>query len=310
MQDLVPDQVQRALKTRLKANGVNVRWRRGYWLSILMRFEALRAFAASLPSGEPVVHIENDVATFLSDETLNPYLSACGEKVLIPFVDSEHACPGIMIAQSAATMAKVCEYVVESVADAVERSDMYALGSLHSVGMVDKLPTRANAIRQDGGLGSGVAGTPTGNVVFDSVVVGQYLFGSDPRNSQGVMVPGYRYVLDGFDPADLRGWKIIESSDRVNRVAALDGEQLVEFASLHVHAKRVIPDLELDPNGWIEVLSWANAQSRPRLTFKLTSVVYLMLFERISPMKRKLQSRWSSFRARQAGLPSGRSGAA
>lgn len=265
----------------LAACGVNTKWRNGYWVSILLRFEALKAFAESLDGSTPVIHIENDVATFLSSEVLEEVFARAAEDLLVPPVDREHSCPGIMIAKTPEALAKACEYVVESVSHGRESSDMYALGSLASQGIVGDLPTRGFNLRGD----------DEPPIVFDSVIVGQYLFGSDSRNSQGVSVPGYRYVKAGFDPGRLEDWSLVRGSDGVERVSAVDCGTRVQFASLHIHAKRLIPDPEFSPTDWDEILSWANVDVRPRLGINVTAVLYSKLYERLAPIKRKFLAR-------------------
>ena len=261
--DLVSSQRKAMLVEQLAATGTNVRWRHGYWVSILMRFEAISSLCRQIPESQPVIHVENDVATFFSREVLEPYLASAEDCVYIPPVDNEHACPGVMVATSPGAMRVACDYVVESVANGSERSDMYALGTLMTRGQVKSLPTR----------GGETSTSTTPQVVFDSVVVGQYLFGSDPRNSQGVSVPGYRYVKGEFDPGHLTNWHVQLGADGVQRIAAIDEGTTVSFASLHVHAKRVIPEVCADDTEWQRVLSWANAETRPELRISILKVL-------------------------------------
>lgn len=281
LEHLVSKKRKREITEALAACGVNTRWRGGYWVSILLRFEALKAFAETLETSMPVIHIENDVATFLSPGVLEDVFARAAEDLLVPPVDGEHSCPGIMIAKTPEALAEACEYVVESVSHGRESSDMYALGSLASQGIVGNLPTR----------GFNAGGEDASPIVFDSVIVGQYLFGSDPRNSQGVSVPGYRYVKADFDPGRLEGWSLMLGNDGVHRVSAVDNGTRIQFASLHIHAKRLIPDPEHSPTDWDEILSWANVNVRPRMGINLTAVLYSMLYERLAPIKRKFMAR-------------------
>lgn len=281
LEHLVSTKRKREISEALAACGVNTRWRGGYWVSILLRFEALKAFAGTLDASTPVIHIENDVATFLSSEVLEDVFSRAAEGLLVPPVDREHSCPGIMIAKTPEALAEACEYVVDSVSHGRESSDMYALGSLASQGIVGDLPTR----------GFNTGGEDASPIVFDSVIVGQYLFGSDPRNSQGISVPGYRYVKAGFDPGRLEGWSLVQGSDGVKRVSAVDCGTRVQFASLHIHAKRLIPDPQYLQMDWDEILSWANVDVRPRLGINVTAVLYSKLYDRLAPIKRKFLAR-------------------
>jgi hypothetical protein len=276
---LVNRERKKELTQQLKARGVNTRWRGGYWVSILMRFEAIRAYADTLDPLTSLIHVENDVATFLSEESLQALHDFSGEQVLVPPLDMDHSCPGIVFAKTAPAMSKVCSYVVQSVGDGSEPSDMHALGTLRKSGSIGCLPTRASAVLK----------VDDTSLVFDSVVVGQYLFGSDPRNSQGVAVPGYRYVRGNFDPGLLRDWRLTVGQDGVQRVSASDEGQMVEFASLHIHAKRSIPDPETNPEAWNQVLSWANGLERPRLEIRLRSVIFSKFYEWASPKRRRLR---------------------
>lgn len=277
LSNLVSSQRKATLVKQLAATGANVRWRHGYWVSILMRFEAISSLCLQIPESHPVIHVENDVATFFSEEVLKPYLTSSDNCVYVPPVDVDHACPGVMIATSPVAMRIACDYVVDSVAKGKERSDMYALGTLRKGGQVKSLPTR----------GSETSAHKTLPVVFDSVVVGQYLLGSDPRNSQGISVPGYRYVKGGFDPGHLTSWHVEQCVDGVPRVAAVDEGRPVQFASLHIHAKRVIPEVSPDDSEWQKILSWANTEIRPELQIALRKVLAYKATQAMRSVKRK-----------------------
>ena len=290
IETLVPKRRRETLQGQLRARGTNTRWRNGYWLSILMRFEALRRFGEASPETGSMFHIENDVATFLSDSVVSEISKTSKHGVRVPFLDAEQGCAGILWAQDGRSLSETCAYVVESVASGAEKSDMFALGTLGRRGIIGQLPVRFEDPEVIVGAEpqSSSVDERAPHVVFDSVVVGQYLLGSDPRNSQGISIPGYRYVKGGFDPGQLANWRIEDCADGQARVVADDLGGPVAFAALHIHAKRTIPAVVRESSEWSRILDWANQRTRPHLDVYISKIVFWKLFVRLSPVKQWL----------------------
>ena len=167
---------------------------------------------------------------------------------------------------------------------------MFALGTLGRRGVIGQLPARFKdpEITVGGGPQSFRSNEAIPHLVFDSVVIGQYLFGSDPRNSQGISVPGYRYVKGGFDPGHLTNWRIEDCGDGRARVVADDSGGSVAFAALHIHAKRTIPAVVQESSEWSRILDWANQRTRPQLNVHISKMVFWKIFVWLSPAKQWL----------------------
>lgn len=290
--ELISPDEHKDLEGKLTDLGVNIRWRNGYWIAVLTRFALLAAHCRNLDAKTAVVHFENDVASYLTRETLASLIGKAPSSVLAPFLDDSEVCPGIMYSDTPEPMARACQLVVDWVSNGRERSDMTALASMERLQLVNRLPIRAD---QGGGHFTILVGTELGmaQVTFDSLTVGQYLFGSDPRNSQGIRIPGFRYKRWIFDPGILTDWQIVDCDDGARRISARDEGVLIVFAELHVHAKMVLPDLR-NTDAWDLLLAAANGTARSRVDFVWRDILYQLAFERLSPIKQRFKSRKNS----------------
>lgn len=265
------------LEESLVRGGFDLSYRRGYWRWVFLRFLSIRNYLSVSDVTGPAVHLECDVASFVSPSIIEGALRFSGDKALIPIHDEQSACPSIIVANSTSALAAAMDAVVERVGAAPDLTDMKILGHLVAEGLLDTLPTLPSASSQsltvsrvlpDGTLGD----QEDACVVYDAAAVGQYLFGIDPRNNGGVLVPGYRETRGGVDPGLWTDWHLVDCEDGVIRIAMREGDRLGVLAVVHVHAKTSIPQPLPGSAPWDEWLSVANHVRGPKATVKAVDV--------------------------------------
>jgi hypothetical protein len=288
---VVSPEQRRALRLNLSEAGFNLRFRRGYWERVFLRFLAIENFARSLPGEEPALHLESDVASFVTAEVVAAALSRTEAPALIPMIDASNACPSIMIGRTAADLAELAGYVIREFGANRGLSDMQVLARGVAEGLAAQLPTSPNASEQllrvspllaDGGVGELV----DARVVFDAAAVGQYLFGIDPRNNRGVLIAGYRETRGGLDPGLWAGWHLAMSSDG-NVWVAFESDGITGvLALIHIHAKMIIP-LPPGPSAfWLSVLDVANRKTGPRAEVQAFHYTHYAISESVRMMRR------------------------
>lgn len=258
--EIWPTRDRRSLSLQLEQSGRNSRWRENYWTNVIGRFVVLSRFAGHQKGDVPLIHVENDVALFASSEILN---GARGDsRALALGVDESNVCPGLLLTEDADTMREVCDFVVKSTLDGSASSDMAALSQLRSQGTISLFPSEAEPSDHSLQTYEGEALVDR-RVIFDTIFLGQYLFGIDPRNERGVRIPGIRLQTGGHDAAALTNWSMQRCSDGLNRVCADSTHGPVVLANLHVHGKLALPSMD-DAVEWSQVFRVANGQEVPK----------------------------------------------
>jgi len=257
-----PQAQRKALEVDLSRSGKDPRWRRHYWTHVIGRFAALKAYSSSLNQNVPIVHIENDVVAFFNGEILDSVFE--GGPAFALAVDDNNVCPGLLFAEDPGKMESICNYVTTAVATGREASDMTALAELARNGDLKVLPTTFHPSGIKMLVGEGEDASEY-SVVFDTIFLGQYLFGIDPRNEGGFRVPGVRLLTGGHDAGSLREWSVELCGDGRYRICAVANSGPVVLANLHVHAKVPLPHLE-DFNEWSRILSAANGVTVPKVS--------------------------------------------
>ena len=254
------------LRVSLAASGFDPRWRNGYWFKIFGRFLILRNYTTKQPNHVAGMHLECDVASFVSEGIFQSTLDRMKAPTALPFIDSNTACPGIVIARSMKDLAALSDHVVQEVHNRSGLSDMQSLAGAATIGLTEQLPTttqmdstNVDVTMLDISLKSRVR--ESAQIVFDAAAVGQYLFGIDPRNNRGVITPGYRETRGGVDPGLWTDWTFCKTADGIIRIAFRDDLRLGVLANLHVHAKIVLPKIVPDDPQWSRWLSIANQRS-------------------------------------------------
>lgn len=264
--DVVTTQEFERLAADLSSSPFDPRWRGGYWRRVFGRFLVLRNYSRLQSAPGPFVHLECDVSSTVTGPLLTDTLARLTAPTGLPFIDPETGCPGIVIARTAGDLAALSDHVIRGVTEGTGLSDMQSLATAAASGLTEALPTRTGAhtavlsVRRVDGAGE----VETADVVFDAAAVGQYLFGVDPRNNRGVLIPGYREVRGDLDPGLWTDWGLCTAEDGSTRVAFREDGRLGVLANLHVHAKIALPPWA-DPR-WATWLSVANHRTGARPT--------------------------------------------
>jgi hypothetical protein len=295
------------LRSNLSTAGFDLRFRRGYWERVFLRFLAIENFARTLPGDEPALHLESDVASFVTAEVVDDALRQTDAPALIPMIDELNACPSIMIGRTAGDLAQLAGYVIREFGANRGLSDMQILARGVAEGLAAQLPTSPSASKQvlrvspvlmDGGVGEPV----DARVVFDAAAVGQYLFGIDPRNNKGVLIAGYRETRGGLDPGLWANWHLAMSSDGNVWVAFESEGTTGVMALIHIHAKTIVPLPPSDAASWLSVLDVANGRRGPRAEVQAIHYAHYSIAEWVRMGRRAAR------RAQRRVIPARRSG--
>lgn len=277
LDSVIPLHVITVLTEKVRAAGFDPSFRNGYWVKIFTRFLAISRFLESTAPQGPVVHLECDVTSYVSKEviesTLESFRSSSAD-VFIPFIDSKTACPSIILSRESSSLIEVCDFVLENLGRNVGESDMSLLAYAHECGLVSALPTLTNQSTimmpyrelsmtktskdQEGNT------EPSAHIIFDAAAVGQFLFGIDPRISNGLLTPGYLELRGELDISRWRNWRIVTCADGLDRVAFSSENQTFILVQLHVHAKIRVPMPRSGNRFWDECLGVANGLIEPK----------------------------------------------
>ncbi len=263
MSNLISKAQMRELRERVEAAGFPHSFRGGYWVRVFSRFLAIRSYIEKRAPAGPCLQIETDVASFLSHEVVAVTLDGKSDRALVPMHDDVSVCPSIILAPTGESLASAMTLVVDRLGEGFGQSDMALLGRAVIEGGLGVLPTTPLNGASDIGVrrieGSSIStDVEPARLVFDAAAIGQYHFGIDPRNNQGVIIPGYRELRGGIDPGRWDDWHLAVGRDNVVRVAARCDGKLMVFAILHVHAKLCVPAPVPENAAWQEWLSVAN----------------------------------------------------
>ncbi|HBJ73414.1 MAG TPA: hypothetical protein DDY88_06875 [Actinobacteria bacterium] len=275
------------LTLALESSNIDPHWRKGYWLRIYGRFLALRNYCnqSGLDPGTPVIHLESDMANFITEQLLDDSLREFNALNLMAFIDADTACPGVILSRTPAAMAMLCSTVLEDVQGGRNRSDMKSLalaGSqlLQPLATLPEQSKHTMQVRTADANGVLSAEQPA-SLIFDAAAVGQYLFGIDPRNQQGLLVPGYRETRGGLDPGLWQDWSLALCQDGITRVTARAQGRLLVLANLHIHAKIIIPRPEIGSDYWRTQLGIANGLIGARPQFVSQSRLSQLIFRNL-----------------------------
>jgi hypothetical protein len=277
LDSVTPHHVIIELTEKVRVAGFDPSFRNGYWVKIFTRFLAISRFLESTAPHGPVIHFECDVTSYVSKEvieaTLESFRSSSAD-VFIPFIDPNTACPSIILSRNSSSVIDVCDFVLENLGRNVGESDMSLLAYAHECGLVSALPTLPNESTivmpyrefDFAKTAKEYAENTEQNayIIFDAAAVGQFLFGIDPRISNGLLTPGYLEMRGELDISRWRNWRIVTCADGVERVAFNWEHQTFILAQLHVHAKIRVPMPRSGNPFWDECLSIANGIIAPK----------------------------------------------
>lgn len=197
-----------------------VGFRNGFWLLSLIRLEVFGEFVNQLM--EPSVHLESDVV--ISSDFPFDFLRNSKRSLAYVRVSENESIASVLFLNPGET----CSLFVKSIFSDFQKNpgmtDMKFLSDFQKCypDMVFELPADANDPNDS-------------EFLFDGSDFGQYLLGTDPRNSRGV-----RYL--NFNNRNTRvitnSYTFQYNSSREFMDASL-GEKSFKLSNLHVHSKRL-----------------------------------------------------------------------
>ena len=222
----------------------------GYWLFTLERFLALAQLNELALDEVPIIHLESDVAIFLTKDLLNtlkPQLS----KTALPRFSDDYGVGSIVYFPNKNHLREFIYLInVELKGKKIIENDMELLGILLNKGLVEELPS--------GRLESSEIQLTWQDykIVFDGAAIGQYLLGQDPLHTSNRRISGYQ---NPNFPQRLSEeiWKIIRISENDFLSYGADGSKRLVLG-LHVHAKVPLEPISMADPTWEQIIEEAN----------------------------------------------------
>ena len=213
-------------------------FRRGFWLDTAMRFAAIEQLQAQAKD-LAIVHVESDVV-------LNPNLDLSafgrvGSGIQFARLGFGKAAAAVMFSKSAKDIGRLREFVFEYLEANPGSNEMAGLDEFRRcrgdlVGVLPTAPSPTSPVFR-GELDLSTRAdlsrlTSEFNGVFDVAGVGQYLFGTDPRNAGG-----WRWVRRSFDDQYVDPRRIDFGLDSSGWPCVIDDGVACSFLSMHIHSK-------------------------------------------------------------------------
>jgi hypothetical protein len=222
----------------------------GYWLFTLERFLALAQLNEIALTEAPIIHLESDVAIFLTKDLLNslkPQLS----KTALPRFSDDYGVGSIVYFPNKNHLTEFIYSInIELKGKHEIENDMELLGILLNKSLVEELPS--------GRLESSEIelNWQDHEIVFDGAAIGQYLLGQDPLHTGNHRISGYQ---NPNFPQQLSEeiWKIIRISKNDFLSYGVDGNERLVLG-LHVHAKVPLEPISMADPTWKQIIEEAN----------------------------------------------------
>lgn len=222
----------------------------GYWIKTIERLFALDAMKEVLEIDESFVHFESDVMSLLTDE-LYELLDLNYEKVAYPRFSKNAGIASILYSPSA----KIYEEFLAALTNIILNSkswmtDMDLLGTALENMDTEELPSFLP-------LSKFLLDHNGNQIIFDGAALGQYLFGRDPVHTEGKATSGF---MNPNSVIDFRSscWSIKDYGSDEAVFISLNETNNLRVANLHVHSKQLIPEVDANDSGWIQIINAAN----------------------------------------------------
>ncbi len=224
-----------------------VQFRGGFWKHTITRFYILANFI-QMYKLRNVFHIENDVMVFRPFETiyLEYFELVSKTKILVVKDSPNRVVPSIVFFPSVKSATLLVKHIKESIEKSTTfKNDMNILGSYKNIVSFNILPE--TSFNRDK--------IPMSRVIFDGAAIGQYLGGTDPRNS-GASLDNFEECLDiyrktsgfinetsVFKPNTCNYMRksvhITPKDNPINIFVAIKSGELFSIANIHVHSKNL-----------------------------------------------------------------------
>lgn len=222
----------------------------GYWLFTLERFFALAQLNKIALAEVPIIHLESDVAIFLTKDLLNILKPQLRETALPRFSD-DYGVGSIVYFPNKNYLTEFIHSInVELIGENEIENDMALLGILLNKRIVEELPSgrlESSEIQLN---------WQDYEIVFDGAAIGQYLLGQDPLHTSNQRISGYQ---NPNFPQQLseETWKITRISENDFLSYGADGNKRLVLG-LHVHAKVPLDPISMDDPTWKQIIDEAN----------------------------------------------------
>lgn len=214
------------LKTNLNHD---LSFRSGFWFNSLARLLCFEKFLERT-SHDKLVHIESDV--LLLDAFPLSAFHTLGEKVAFPIQSRGQGIASVLYLGSQRMATLLTNFTMQNVLKNASATDMTTLWdfSQEYPQYVQKLPSKPCHLLEGTEMNTWMS--PRGYPgVFDSISIGQYLFGIDPRNFRGKLKLFTEDITHYVKPSRWRlEWTSPELLFRENN-------QLYSIFNLHIHSK-------------------------------------------------------------------------
>ena len=195
-----------------------VGFRGGFWLLSLIRLIVLADFVESEGCG--VLHVESDVV-LASDFPFDFFLKIQQQTAYVRVSNSE-AIASILYIASSESAHKLKVAIYEEFDSDPALTDMKFLSN-YSHYFPDRVFELPSSLKDD----------PLTEFIFDGSDYGQYLFGTDPRNSRGVKILNFENPNTRILTGELK-YRFNQARDFID---ISDGAVSRKLANLHIHSK-------------------------------------------------------------------------
>lgn len=214
-------------------------FRGNFWLTSTARLFALEDYICR--KDQEVLHLESDVV--LSKDFPFKTFSSLHNKLAYPLISDPRGVASVLYIRSRHLANKLSDFIIEQARKDPKTTEMIILRNffeenLNSIQLLPIGPSDQSAYR---GLSNDLWSRMSDSFsrfdgCFDGVDIGQYFFGTDPRNRRGKALLRTDLV-NGY--ADIVNWRIDYSQERqfVN-IAKIDGSAISKVYSLHLPSKR------------------------------------------------------------------------
>lgn len=195
-----------------------ISFRGGFWLLSLIRLIVLADFVES--EGCSVLHIESDVV--LASDFPFDFFPKIKQQTAYVRVSNSEAIASILYIASSESAHKLRVAIYDDFESDPALTDMKFLSS-YSHNFPERVYELPSSLKDD----------PLTEFIFDGSDYGQYLFGTDPRNSRGVKILNFENPNTRIKTGQLK-YRFNQARDFID---ISDGSMSRKLANLHIHSK-------------------------------------------------------------------------
>ena len=264
-----------------------------YWFLTFERLLALELLCGLIPPTTPILHLENDMLSFVTKEMIDLWTSKFSKVGILRW--SNYANAGALFAPNLESIMEFCGTLKKTATTKVLSEswtiDMQFLRMLLDESIVTEFPT----VSEIDGLGKLKLTSDliheSSRMICDSGDLGVFLFGRNSVYSNGIISQGFRYEHINW-PIEDALWKLdynLSNSETPLKMFMKLGEEVFHLPFIHVASKvnlaaannLLLKEL-IPPNGWIKEVKF------PKQGIPIESIHKLRLRQRLMQKARKL----------------------